>query len=157
MHFYVHLRIQDHLILATGSGGRSSNGCGASDHLKVVLNDTAERPERCPRAAVRHDEVKGRRNKPTVISNYRNTKRCVLFLSCWWDRWTGHLSSRRYIYGYMDGRYDSRFDSNVCTIMNTWAFLIEPRLAIQFSIILITFFNHTIQKCYQFQYVFHIT
>ena len=104
MYPYFYLRIQDHLILATGSGGWSSNGCGASDHLKVVLNDAAERPERCPRAAVRHDEVKGRRNKPTgatVISNYRNTKRCVLFLSCWWDRWTGHLSSRRYIYGYM--------------------------------------------------------
>ena len=81
MYPYFYLRIQDHLILATGSGGWSSNGCGASDHLKVVLNDAAERPERCPRAAVRHDEVKGRRNKPTgatVISNYRTTNACGL-------------------------------------------------------------------------------
>ena len=52
---------QDHLILAAGPSGRSSNRCGTGDDLEMVLDHAAERPEGRPRAAVRHDEVKGRR------------------------------------------------------------------------------------------------
>ena len=53
-------RSSDTLILAAGPGGRSSNRCGTGDDLEMVLDHAAERPEGRPRAAVRHDEVKGR-------------------------------------------------------------------------------------------------